>query len=503
MCGIIGIVASSPVNQSIYDGLTVLQHRGQDAAGIMTCDNGRLHLRKANGLVRDVFHTRHMLRLQGTMGIGHVRYPTAGCESSAEAQPLYVNSPYGISLAHNGNLTNADSLKQELFQDDLRHINTESDSEILLNVLAHELERPGKLRMDIEDIFKAVSGVHRRCRGAYAAVAMITGYGIVAFRDPHGIRPLVFGKRVTPAGNEYIAASESVSLDALDFDLLRDVAPGEAVFMTIDGNIHTRQCAQETMASPCIFEYVYLARPDSIIDNISVYKARLRMGEKLAEKICRIRPDHDIEVVIPIPDTSRTSALQLANNLGVKYREGFIKNRYIGRTFIMPGQQERKKSVRQKLNAIDLEFKGKNVLLVDDSIVRGTTSKQIIQMARDAGARSVYFASAAPPVRYPNVYGIDMPSSNELIAHERTEEEVSEAIGADWIIFQELDDLVDAVRRGNPGLQDFDTSVFTGRYVTGDVSSEYLDQLQRLRSDAVKKERRTARDQVIDLHNSA
>ncbi len=503
MCGIIGIVASSPVNQSIYDGLTVLQHRGQDAAGIMTCDNGRLHLRKANGLVRDVFHTRHMLRLQGTMGIGHVRYPTAGCESSAEAQPLYVNSPYGISLAHNGNLTNADSLKQELFQDDLRHINTESDSEILLNVLAHELERQGKLRMDIEDIFKAVSGVHRRCRGAYAAVAMITGYGIVAFRDPHGIRPLVFGKRVTPAGNEYIAASESVSLDALDFDLLRDVAPGEAVFMTIDGNIHTRQCAQETMASPCIFEYVYLARPDSIIDNISVYKARLRMGEKLAEKICRIRPDHDIEVVIPIPDTSRTSALQLANNLGVKYREGFIKNRYIGRTFIMPGQQERKKSVRQKLNAIDLEFKGKNVLLVDDSIVRGTTSKQIIQMARDAGARSVYFASAAPPVRYPNVYGIDMPSSNELIAHERTEEEVSEAIGADWIIFQELDDLVDAVRRGNPGLQDFDTSVFTGRYVTGDVSSEYLDQLQRLRSDAVKKERRTARDQVIDLHNSA
>jgi amidophosphoribosyltransferase len=434
MCGIIGIVAHEPVNQDIYDGLTVLQHRGQDAAGIITCEGERLHLRKNNGLVRDVFHTRHMARMFGNMGIGHVRYPTAGCESSAEAQPFYVNSPYGISLAHNGNLTNANKLKQELFQQDLRQINTDSDSEILLNVLAHELQKHAKLDMDLDDVFKAVSGVHRRCKGAYAAVAMITGQGIVAFRDPHGIRPLVYGKRETEQGVNYMAASESVALDALGYELIADVAPGEAVFITLDGQIHTRQCAENPVISPCIFEYVYLARPDSIIDNISVYKARLRMGDRLADKIGRIRPDHDIDVVIPIPDTSRTSALQLANTLGIKYREGFIKNRYIGRTFIMPGQQQRKKSVRQKLNAIDLEFKGKNVLLVDDSIVRGTTSSQIIDMARDAGANKVYFASAAPPVRYPNVYGIDMPVSDELIAHGRTEDEICEVIGADWLI---------------------------------------------------------------------
>ncbi|MEN8108829.1 MAG: amidophosphoribosyltransferase [Pseudomonadota bacterium] len=503
MCGIIGIVSRDPVNQALYDGLTVLQHRGQDAAGIITCEGGRLHLRKSNGLVRDVFHTRHMLRLYGRMGIGHVRYPTAGCESSAEAQPFYVNSPYGISLAHNGNLTNANNLKQELFKEDLRQINTESDSEVLLNVFAHELQRQGKLRMEVDDVFNAVSGVHRRCRGAYAAAVMITGYGVLAFRDPCGIRPLVYGKRETGNGIEYMAASESVALDVLGFELIGDVKPGEAVFFGLDGSMHTRQCADKPVYSPCIFEYVYLARPDSIIDNVSVYKARLRMGEKLARKIQRIRPDHDIDVVIPIPDTSRTSALQLANTLDLKYREGFMKNRYIGRTFIMPGQQQRKKSVRQKLNAIELEFRDKNVLLVDDSIVRGTTSSQIIQMARDAGASKVYFASAAPPVRYPNVYGIDMPTGDELIAHGRDEDEVREAIGADWLIYQDLDDLIRAVAKGNPDIGQFDASVFTGKYITGDVGQQYLSDLQASRNDAAKKERRASDDEVIDLHNTA
>ena len=503
MCGIIGIVAHNPVNQAIYDGLTVLQHRGQDAAGIITSDGGRLHLRKNNGLVRDVFHTRHMLQLHGNMGIGHVRYPTAGCESSAEAQPFYVNSPYGISLAHNGNLTNSNKLKQELFQEDLRQINTDSDSEVLLNVFAHELQQHGKLRMEVDDVFKAVAGVHKRCRGAYASVAMVTGYGVVAFRDPYGIRPLVYGKQETPQGTNYMMASESVALDALNYELIRDVAPGEAVFISLDGQLHTRQCADNPTVKPCIFEYVYLARPDSIIDDVSVYKARLRMGEKLADKIRRVRPDHDIDVVIPIPDTSRTSALQLANNLGLKYREGFIKNRYIGRTFIMPGQQQRKKSVRQKLNAIDLEFSGKNVLLVDDSIVRGTTSSQIIDMARDAGANKVYFASAAPPVRYPNVYGIDMPNSDELIAHGRTDEEVCKKIGADWLLFQDMEDLVEAVRKGSDDIQGFDDSVFTGNYITGDIDEKYLDLLQSARSDTAKKERREDDDAVIDLYNSA
>ena len=503
MCGIIGIVSRDPVNQALYDGLTVLQHRGQDAAGIITCEGGRLHLRKSNGLVRDVFHTRHMLRLYGQMGIGHVRYPTAGCESSAEAQPFYVNSPYGISLAHNGNLTNANSLKQELFKEDLRQINTESDSEILLNVFAHELQQQGKLRMDVDDVFNAVSGVHRRCRGAYAAAVMITGYGVLAFRDPYGIRPLVYGKRETGNGIEYMAASESVALDVLGFELIGDVKPGEAVFFGLDGSMHTRQCADKPVYSPCIFEYVYLARPDSIIDNVSVYKARLRMGEKLARKIQRIRPDHDIDVVIPIPDTSRTSALQLANTLDLKYREGFMKNRYIGRTFIMPGQQQRKKSVRQKLNAIELEFRDKNVLLVDDSIVRGTTSSQIIQMARDAGASKVYFASAAPPVQYPNVYGIDMPTGDELIAHGRDEDEVREAIGADWLVYQDLDDLIRAVAKGNPDIEQFEASVFTGKYITGDVGQQYLSDLQASRNDAAKKERRASDDEAIDLHNTA
>ncbi|HHH42788.1 MAG TPA: amidophosphoribosyltransferase [Gammaproteobacteria bacterium] len=503
MCGIVGIVSHGAVNQSIYDALTVLQHRGQDAAGIMTCEGSKLWLRKDNGLVRDVFHTRHMLTLRGNMGIGHVRYPTAGCESSAEAQPFYVNSPYGITLAHNGNLTNAEELKQNLFREDLRHLNTDSDSEVLLNVFAHELQRCGKLRINEDDVFDAVSAVHSRCSGAYAAVAMITGFGVVAFRDPYGIRPLVYGRRETAQGVEFMVASESVALNPLGFELVDDVRPGEAVFLGKNGSMAKRQCAEHPVYSPCIFEHVYLARPDSIIDNVSVYKARLRMGEALADKILRERPQHDIDVVIPIPDTSRTAALQLANNLGVKYREGFIKNRYIGRTFIMPGQQERKKSVRQKLNAIDLEFRGKNVMLVDDSIVRGTTSQQIIQMARDAGAKNVYFASAAPPVRFPNVYGIDMPTREELIAHGRDVAQIATAIGADWLVFQDIEDLVDAVRKGNPDIGAFDCSVFTGEYVTGGVTVDYLSHLEQLRSDSAKEERRLADDAVIEMHNNA
>lgn len=501
MCGVIGIVGHSPVNQMIYDGLTVLQHRGQDAAGIMTCENGRFFLRKANGLVRDAFRTSHMLRLKGQMGIGHVRYPTAGCSSSAEAQPFYVNSPYGISLAHNGNLTNADELKRDLFREDLRHLNTESDSEVLLNIFAHELQALGKLRIDANDVFEAVARVHERCRGAYAVVAMITDFGVVGFRDPNGIRPLVFGCRQTDKGPECMIASESVAIGALGFQMIRDVEPGEAIFIDANGDLHTRQCARNPQYTPCIFEHVYFARPDSIIDGVSVYKSRLRMGENLAEKIKREWPDHDIDVVIPIPDTSRTSALQMANRLGVLYREGFIKNRYIGRTFIMPGQQQRKKSVRQKLNAIDLEFRGKNVLLVDDSIVRGTTSQQIIQMARDAGAVKVYFASASPPVRYPNVYGIDMPSVNELIAHDKTTDEIARAIGADHLVFQDLEDLIDAVHRGNPEITSFDTSVFSGEYVTRDVTPFYLQQLELLRNDAAKEERGQD-NSAIDMHNS-
>ncbi|MFQ5470491.1 MAG: amidophosphoribosyltransferase [Gammaproteobacteria bacterium] len=487
MCGIVGIVGKSNVNQSIYDALTVLQHRGQDAAGIMTCDGSRLFLRKDNGLVRDVFHTSHMLNLRGNYGIGHVRYPTAGCASSSEAQPFYVNSPYGIALAHNGNLTNAESLKKDLFRADRRHINTESDSEIILNVFAHELQTFNKLTIDEKDIFNAVSGVHKRCRGGYAVISMITGYGILGFRDPHGIRPIVIGKRDTAQGVEYMIASESVAIDVLGFELIRDLAPGEAVFISLDGQLYHQQCATNTGYSPCIFEHVYLARPDSIIDDIYVYKARLRMGEKLADKIRNEYSHLDIDVVIPIPDTSRTAALALANKLGLNYREGFIKNRYIGRTFIMPGQTERKKSVRHKLNAIDLEFKGKNVMLVDDSIVRGTTSKQIIKMAREAGAQNVFFASAAPPVRFPNVYGIDMPAPEELIAYKRTEDEVAKQIGADGIVYQDIDDLIDAVRIGNPDIRSFDDSCFSGQYITGDVSDKYLQQLARHRSDEAKQ----------------
>ncbi|MCB1772839.1 MAG: amidophosphoribosyltransferase [Gammaproteobacteria bacterium] len=504
MCGVVGIVGTGTVNQSLYDALQVLQHRGQDAAGIMTCDHGRLHLRKDNGLARDVFDNQHMINLPGAMGIGHVRYPTAGCSSSAEAQPFYVNSPYGICLAHNGNLTNADELKRDLFREDRRHINTDSDSEILLNIFAHELaEQTKNLSFDENDIFRAVTGVHQRCRGGYAAVAMIPGYGVIAFRDPNGIRPLVFGVRESENGPEMMVASESVALDTLDFDRVRDVDPGEAVIFTHDGNLFTRQCADEWQRSPCIFEFVYFARPDSIIDDIFVHKARLRMGKKLAKKTDRVLGKDKIDVVIPIPDTSRTSAMSLAHVLGVRFTEGFIKNRYIGRTFIMPGQTARKKSVRQKLNPIDVEFKGKNVLLVDDSIVRGTTSRQIVQMARDAGARKVYFASAAPPVRYPNVYGIDMPAASELVAHGRTEQEVCDWIGADGLVYQDLEDLIDAVgKKGKSAVRRFDTSVFDGTYVTGDVTPEYLDRLEADRNDDAKSSRENQRPaNVIGLHN--
>ena len=499
MCGIVGLVAKSNVNQALYDALTVLQHRGQDAAGMVTCDAGRFYLRKDNGLVKDVFRTRHMQRLVGNMGIGHIRYPTAGSSSSAEAQPFYVNSPYGIVLAHNGNLTNTKELVQDVYREDLRHVNTNSDSEVLLNVFAHELQEQKQLVPTAQDVFEAVKRVHKRVKGGYAVIAMLAGYGVVGFRDPNGIRPAVFGKRTTDKGDEYMIASESVALDALDFELIRDIEPGEAIFIDVDGNLHTQQCAENPSLNPCIFEHVYFARPDSIIDKISVYKARLKMGARLAEKILRERPDHDIDVVIPIPDTSRSSALELANRLGVKYREGFMKNRYIGRTFIMRGQQQRKKSVKQKLNALDLEFRDKNVLLVDDSIVRGTTCEQIIEMAREAGAKKVYFASAAPEVRYPNVYGIDMPAKEEFIAHNRSVEEIQQAIGADWLVYQDLQDLVEATCDGTDVNYDFDCSVFNGEYITGDINEQYLDDLQAMRNDANKKQK--VENSIIDLHN--
>ncbi|TAM09469.1 MAG: amidophosphoribosyltransferase [Nevskiaceae bacterium] len=504
MCGIIGLVAKSAVNRDLYDGLTMLQHRGQDAAGIMTCEGERLYLRKGTGLVRDVFNSEaHMINLRGNMGIGHVRYPTAGNTSVAETQPLYTNTPYGISLAHNGNLTNTDELRHTLFEEDKRHVNTDSDTDVLLNVLAHEMMATRSSHLTPDDVFDAVSRMHKRVRGAYACVAMIANYGILGFRDPHGIRPVVYGHRMSQKGIEYMIASESVALDALGFETIADIAPGEAVLITQDGRIFTRQCAIRPTYSPCIFEYVYLARPDSVMDGIYVYKARLRMGEALAEKIKREWPDNDIDVVIPIPDTSRVAGSELANQLGVKYREGFIKNRYIGRTFIMPGQAQRQRSVRQKLNPIDVEFNRKNVLLVDDSIVRGTTSREIIQMARDAGARKVYFASAAPPVRYPNVYGIDMPIASELIAHGRTVKELETLLGADRLIYQDLDDLIEAVRHKHSDIQQFDTSVFTGEYITHDVDSAYLSQLELFRSDAAKAARRARYgDNVIELSNA-
>ncbi len=493
MCGIVGIVSNKPVNQSIYDALIVLQHRGQDAAGIMTDDNGTLCQRKDNGLVQDVFQRKHMLRLEGNMGIGHVRYPTAGMSSSAEAQPFYVNSPYGICLGHNGNLTNTAELQDMLTRQDRRHLNTGSDTEALLNVFAHELQQSQGDALTPAAVFTAVEGVHKRCRGGYAVIAMIMGHGVLAFRDPHGIRPVVLGKREKGGFTEYMVASESVALDVLGFDLLRDVLPGEAVYIERDGTLHSAQCGAARGYTPCVFEYVYFARPDSIMDGISVYKSRMRMGERLADKILRERPDHDIDVVIPIPDSSRTSALSVAHSLGVKYREGFIKNRYIGRTFIMPGQEQRRKSVRRKLNAIDLEFRDKVVLLVDDSIVRGTTSKQIIEMARDAGARKVYFASASPPVRYPNVFGIDMAASTELVANLRTDVEVAQLIGADWLIYQDLDDLIQAVQYDNGDIKEFDTSCFSGEYVTGDVTRDYLAEVEALRSDKAKIAREEAR----------
>ena len=492
MCGIVGIVGQGPVNQALYDALTVLQHRGQDAAGIMTEAGGELRVRKANGLVRDVFLERHMLKLSGNVGLGHVRYPTAGCASASEAQPFYVNSPYGICLAHNGNLTNLEELSELLTRQDRRHLNTGSDSEVLLNVFAHELQSRTNSRPRPEEVFEAVEAVHRRCSGGYAVVAMIIGHGIVAFRDPHGIRPLVIGGRETAEGTEYMVASETVALDVLGFRKLRDVRPGEAIFVQNDGTLHSHEHPGPIRHTPCIFEFVYFARPDSIIDNLSVYKARLRMGEQLAGQIVREWPDHDIDVVIPIPDTSRTSAVQVAHHLGVKYREGFIKNRYIGRTFIMPGQKERSESVRRKLNAIDLEFRGKNVLLVDDSIVRGTTSRQIIQIARDAGARKVYFASAAPPVRFPNVYGIDMPAASELVANGRSVDEVRDIIGADRLIYLDLHGLVRSVRHGSSDIKEFDTSCFSGEYVTEDVTPEYLARLEGIRNDQARRKREAA-----------
>ncbi|NOT15811.1 MAG: amidophosphoribosyltransferase [Methylotenera sp.] len=501
MCGIIGIVGKNPVNQLLYDGLLVLQHRGQDAAGIVTTDGNTFYMHKNNGLVKDVFHTRHMRNLVGNVGIGHVRYPTAGSSSAAEAQPFYVNSPFGIVLGHNGNLTNSAQLKQEMFKQDLRHINTSSDSEVLLNVLAHEIEKTApNAVLNTDMVFDAVSAVHRRCKGAYAVVAMIANFGLLAFRDSNGIRPLVIGKQETALGTEYIVASESVALDVLGFTLVRDVAPGEAVFIDMNGQFFSRQCDANAKLNPCIFEYVYLARPDSVIDNVSVYQTRLDMGKSLAEKIKREWADKQIDVVIPIPDTSRPSALQLGIELGLDYREGFIKNRYIGRTFIMPGQALRKKSVRQKLNPIGIEFKGKNVLLVDDSIVRGTTSQQIVQMARDAGANKVYFASAAPPVRFPNVYGIDMPSRDELLATGRTDEQICQEIGADALIYQDLDALVAGVTLNNPNIKNFDCSCFDGKYVTGDISEAYLAAIENARGDGSKKQKPANSSTQMDLN---
>ncbi|AHE98641.1 amidophosphoribosyltransferase [Thioalkalivibrio paradoxus] len=499
MCGVVGVVGTAAVNQLLYDALLVLQHRGQDAAGIVTSDEqGRLHLRKDNGLVRDVFNAHHMRSLLGNMGIGHVRYPTAGSASSAEAQPFYVNSPFGITLGHNGNLINARELKQALFATDRRHINTDSDSEILLNVFAQELLRFLEDGLTADAVFNAIARVHGRAQGAYAVVGMIAGRGLVAFRDPFGIRPLVYGRRETAGGVEWMVASESAALESLGFELERDLGPGEGIFITPEGEVWTRHCAADATLTPCIFEHVYFARPDSVIDNIFVHRARMRMGTRLGQKVRRIWPDHDIDVIVPIPDTGRTVALEMAHELGIKYREGFIKNRYIGRTFIMPGQTTRRKSVRQKLNAISLEFRGKNVMLVDDSIVRGTTSREIVLMAREAGARKVYFASAAPPVRFPNVYGIDMPAANELIAHERDEDAVCSAIAADRLIYQDLDDLVAAVQRGNRSIERFDCSVFTGEYMTG-LAPGYLDYLASLRGEGTVTE--AVAGEVLDLAN--
>jgi amidophosphoribosyltransferase len=483
MCGIVGVVATTPVNQLLYDALQLLQHRGQDAAGIATGSGSTFAMWKGNGMVREIFRTRNMRNLTGNVGIAHVRYPTAGSASNAEeAQPFYVNAPFGITLGHNGNLTNTAELTKDMFRKDRRHINTNSDSEVLLNVLAHELqEATSSFTLDPAIIFGAVAGLHRRARGAYACVAHIAGNGILAFRDPYGIRPLCYGVMETEHGTEYMVASESVALEGLGFRFVRDVAPGEAVFIDLDGNFHAQQCAESPSLNPCIFEYVYFARPDSIMDGVSVYSARLRMGEYLAERIAREVRSGEIDVVMPIPDTSRPAAMQLAMKLGLEFREGFFKNRYVGRTFIMPGQAVRKKSVRQKLSALPTEFKGKNVLLVDDSIVRGTTSREIVNMAREAGAHRVIFASAAPPVRYPNVYGIDMPTRNELIAHGRSDEEIRRMIEADGLVYQDIEAMKRSVSDLNPSLQRFEASCFDGIYITGDVTPEYLNALEAQR----------------------
>ena len=511
MCGIMGVVGriGVHVNQLIYDGLTVLQHRGQDAAGIMTDYDGQFRLRKSNGLVSDIFYTRHMQRLEGHIGLGHVRYPTAGSSSKSEAQPFYVNSPYGLSIAHNGNLTNAEELRKDLLDSHFRHMNTKSDSEILLNVLAVELyERSngisieGDPHLDVESVFGAIKALNDKVEGGYSCVSLISGYGLLAFRDPNGIRPLVFGKREIEGDLEWIVASESVAITALGFEVVRDVEPGEAIFISSSGHLFTRKCSEPRVHSPCIFEYVYFARPDSVIDGISVYNARLNQGKRLAERILEQWPDHDIDAVIPVPDSGRIAALQMANTLNLPYREGFVKNRYVGRTFIMPGQALREKSVRRKLNAMEHEFSGKNILLVDDSIVRGTTSQQIIEMARDVGANKVYFASAAPPVRYPNVYGIDMPAVNEFIADGRSIEEINKKIGSDRLFYQTLEDLVESILMDTGIEMEFDSSCFDGKYVTGNITEDYLKKLFDKRNDNAKQED-SDEDQGLDLHNDS
>ncbi|ROZ74928.1 amidophosphoribosyltransferase [Ramlibacter sp. WS9] len=480
MCGIVGVVSGAPVNQLIYDALLLLQHRGQDAAGIVTQQERKFFMHKAKGMVRDVFRTRNMRALPGSAGLGQVRYPTAGnAYSEEEAQPFYVNAPFGIVLVHNGNLTNAQALKAELFTTDHRHINTESDSEVLLNVFAHELEKSTRgVPLQPEDVFTAVKNVHRRVRGSYAVIAMIAGHGVLAFRDPFGIRPLSMGRSSDGA---VMLASETVALEGTGHVFERHVAPGEAVFVDLQGKVHSQQCADSPKLNPCIFEYVYLARPDSVLDGISVYQARLNLGEALAKRVVSTVPPNEIDVIIPIPESSRPSATQLAHLLGIPYREGFVKNRYVGRTFIMPGQGVRKKSVRQKLNVIASEFKGRNVMLVDDSIVRGTTSREIVQMARDAGAKKVYLASAAPPVRYPNVYGIDMPTSSELVAHGRTIDEIREIIGCDALIYQDVDGMKRAIGSLNPKLDGFDASCFDGVYVTGDINAGDIERINEAR----------------------
>ncbi|KAG8904510.1 amidophosphoribosyltransferase [Tulasnella sp. 403] len=492
MCGVLGLLLHDPDAQAateIYDGLSLLQHRGQDACGIVTCGaKGRLYQCKANGMVRDVFDSKSLQPLVGSMGVGHVRYPTAGSSAHAEAQPFYVNSPYGIVFAHNGNLINTDNLKQFLDADAHRHINTDSDSELLLNIFANNLQKTGKFRINEEDIFTAIGDLMQDCKGAYACVAMLAGFGIIAFRDPNGIRPVGFAKRRgASGGTDYVCSSESVVADASGFGSWEDVQAGEAIIITRTSFSRRRLVAGATFA-PDIFEYVYFARPDSVLDGVSVYRSRMAMGVNLAREVDRVLREKDmkVDVVIPVPDTSRVAALELAQILNLPYREGFVKNRYVGRTFIMPGQQMRKKNVRKKLNAMALEFSDKVVLLVDDSIVRGTTSKEIIQMAKDAGARKVIFASCAPPIRYSNVYGIDMPSRTELVAHGRTEEQIAEYIGADVVIYQTLPDLIDSVQQLNTTLDGFDCSVFNGFYVTGHVDETYFAHLERLRSDNAK-----------------